>query len=130
LLNEVNFFLWGLDTLLGLLLEGVDHPDVFVYSQGVNGPVGVRAVSESDLENPDSEALHWFGDIGLAISAFRPSEANVKASSICSRAPTGNLPKSFRAALIHETGLVSLVKNNDDTYTITGQVPYIDRVGA
>ena len=42
--------------------------------------------------------------MGLAMSALRPAEANVKSSSICSRAPTGNSAKFFRAALIHETG--------------------------
>ena len=60
--------------------------------------------------------------MGLAMSALRPSEANVKASSIRSRAATGNSAKFFRAALIHETGLVSLVTGNDDKYIIKCQV--------
>src|SRR5882672_2140567 len=44
--------------------------------------------------------------IGLEMSALPPSAAMVKAVRQIDLAPSGKVPNSFRAALIHETGRV------------------------
>jgi hypothetical protein len=44
--------------------------------------------------------------MGFAISALPPSVAIVSAAPQIDRAPSGNAPNPFSAALIQETGLV------------------------
>ena len=66
LADEIEFLILGFDSLLRLLLEGVQHPNVIPDLQSVDRPIRIGSVLQGHLIHAGSETLHRLGEVVLA----------------------------------------------------------------